>query len=106
MRRPATHAAIEAWHTYVFDRASTLPLTAIADAVAAWLGDGTTAVPDFDPEIRTLAEIVTLAPWQLTDASFASLRARGFDDARLFEVCVVASMAGVSARIRVALASL
>lgn len=78
----------------------------IAAAVAAWLGDGTVTVPALDPELRALAETVTLAPWQLTDASFAPLRARGFDDAQLFAICVAASTAGVGSRIRVALASL
>jgi alkylhydroperoxidase family enzyme len=81
-------------------------MTDIATAVAAWLGDGTAPVSDFDPDIRALAEMVTLAPWQLVDGSFAALRARGFDDAALFEVCVVASTAGVGSRIRVALASM
>jgi hypothetical protein len=105
--RPATRDAMEAWRAYVFDRASTLPLAEIATAVAAWLGDGTTTVPDFDNDIRALCQTVTLAPWQLVDESFAALRARRrWDDAALFEVCVVASTAGVNSRIRVALASL
>jgi alkylhydroperoxidase family enzyme len=104
--RAATRDALEAWRAYVFDRDSSLPRAEIAAAVAAWLGDGTTTVPDFDRDVRALAETVTLAPWQLVDASFATLRARGFDDAALFEVCVVASTAGVASRIRVALASL
>lgn len=98
--RPATRDALAAWEAYVGNHPE------IAAAVAAWLGDGTTRVPDFDPDIRALAETVTLAPWQLSDASFATLRARGFDDAALFRICVAASTAGVGSRIRVALGSI
>jgi hypothetical protein len=121
--RPATHTALEAWKTYVLERDDKPPMLTLADRaliaawVAEWLGDGVTPVPDAastatyrslgDIELlRRLAETVTLAPWQLTDASYAGLRARGFDDAALFDVCVVASTAGVVSRIAVALGSL
>ena len=121
--RPATHAAIEAWRAYVLDRDDMPPMLTRADRalitswVAEWLGDGTSSPADdtwtatyrslSDIELlRTLAETVTLAPWQLTEASYAALRARGFDDAALFDVCVVASTAGVISRIAVALGAL
>jgi len=122
--RPTTHAALEAWKAYVLERDDMPPMLTRADRaliaswVAEWLGDGTSAPSDAatstatyrsfsDIELlRTLAETVTLAPWQLTDASYAPLRARGFDDAALFDVCVVASTAGVVSRIAVALGAL
>jgi alkylhydroperoxidase family enzyme len=121
--RPATHAAIEAWRAYVLERDDKPPMLTLADRaliaawVAEWLGDGVTPAPDAastatyrslgDIELlRRLAETVTLAPWQLTDASYAGLRARGFNDAALFDVCVVASTAGVVSRIAVALGAL
>lgn len=119
--RPATHAALEAWKAYVFRDELPLAVTLadralIASWVADWLGDGT-AKPDIVSTatyrslgdidlLRALAETVTLAPWQLADASYAGLRARGFDDAALFDVCVVASTAGVVSRIAVALGAL
>lgn len=108
-RRPATAAALQQWWAYVFDRDAPLARTdrvAVAAWVAGWLGDSTTDIPDGDPALQALARTVTLAPWQLTDASFAALRARGHDDAWLFDACVVASTAGVRSRIAVALAAL
>lgn len=107
--RAATATAIDAWTSYVFDRETPLARAdrlAIAQWVAGWLGDRTTTVTGGDPALRALARTVTLAPWQLTDASFATLRAAGFDDARLFDACVVASTAGVVSRIAVALGAL
>jgi alkylhydroperoxidase family enzyme len=121
--RAATHTALDAWKAYVLDRDDLPPMLTRADRalisswVAEWLGDGTSSPADdtwtatyrslSDIELlRTLAETVTLAPWQLTDASYAGLRARGFDDAALFDVCVVASTAGVVSRIAVALGAL
>ncbi len=59
-----------------------------------------------DAALRTLVEQVTLAPWQLSPASFAPLRAHGFDDAALFDVCATASSAGVWIRLEVALVAL
>lgn len=112
-RRPATHAALAAWQTYVFERDAPLKRddrASIASWVAAWLGDGTSAsAVGGDSELaalQALARTITLAPWQLTDASFAPLRARGHDDATLFDVCVTASTAGVVSRIAVALRAL
>ena len=56
--------------------------------------------------LRRLAEIITLAPWQLSDDSFTELRKHGLDDAALFDACAVASSAGMFSRVTVALASL
>lgn len=114
-RRPATAAALAAWRTYAFERDA--PLTrrqrhVIARWVALWLGDGGISRPDdltanpIDDALRQLAELVTLAPWKLGEPSFAGLRAAGFDDAALFDACVVASTAGVLSRITVALTAL
>ncbi len=122
--RPATHTTLEAWRTYVLDRDDLPPMLTRADRaliaswVAEWLGDGITDTSDAGTStatyrslsdielLRRLAETVTLAPWQLTDARYADLRSRGFNDAALFDVCVVASTAGVVSRIAVALGAL
>ena len=55
---------------------------------------------------RMLAELVTLAPWQLSATSFDALRATGFDDAALFDVIATTTSAGVFSRIEVALVAL
>jgi len=110
--RPATAAALAEWRACVLDRDAPLSRAerlAITGRVADWLGDAADAEPadaPLDPAIAALVETVTLAPWQLADGSFAALRAAGADDARLFDICVVASTAGVISRIRVALAAL
>ncbi len=100
--RPATRDALAAWTAYVAERAD----PAIASWVAQWLGDPRIAARDGDPEVRRLAELVTLAPWQLDDRAFAPLRARGWDDAKLFDAVIAATTAGVTSRIHVALAAL
>jgi alkylhydroperoxidase family enzyme len=114
-QRPATAAAISAWRAHVFERDEPLPRrqrTFIARWVALWLGDGGISSPDdlthnpFDDGLRALAEVVTLAPWQLGDHSYAALRTAGFDDAALFDAVVTASTAGMLSRIAVALGAL
>jgi len=114
-RRRAAAAALATWRSYVFERDAPLTRrhrTAIARWVALWLGDGSISSPadltanPLDSAIRDLAETVTLAPWRLGDRSFTALRAVGFDDAALFDVCAVASSAGMFSRITVALAAL
>lgn len=114
-RRPATAAALSEWRNYVFHRDSPLTLrqrTLIARWVATWLGDGTISPPadltvnPLDDALRVVAEVVTLAPWRLSDATYAPLRAAGFDDAAVFDVCATASTAGVFSRIEVALGAL
>jgi hypothetical protein len=115
-RRPATANAFTEWRHYIF-YSHDAPLTRrqrtlIARWVAAWLGDGTISPPTdltvnpVDDELRAVAEVVTLAPWQITDETFAALRERGFDDAAIFDVCATATSAGVFSRIEVALAAL
>ena len=114
-RRPTTANALATWRSHAFERNA--PLTrrqrhVIARWVALWLGDGGISRPDdltanpLDDDLRLLAEQVTLAPWKLDDHSFDKLRAAGFDDAALFDACVVASTAGVLSRITVALTAL
>ena len=114
-RRPATAAALANWRTHAFHRDAPLSRrqrVLIARWVAIWLGDGGISAPGdltrnpLDDALRVLAEQVTLAPWQLDDHSFEPLRAAGFDDAALFDVCATASSAGVFSRIEVALVAL
>ncbi len=114
-RRPATVGALAAWRTYVFDRDTPLTRrqrTVLARWVSHYLGDGSISSPDdltanpIDSALRQLAEVITLAPWQLADATFATLRSHGLDDAALFDACAVASSAGTFSRITVALAAL
>lgn len=110
-QRPATAAALAAWTDDLFARdPGYLPRAARADVVAtvaAWLGAPTAppAAP-LDPDVHALVAQVALAPWQLAEASFAALRARGWDDAALFDLCAVTSTATVTARIDVALRAL
>ncbi len=114
-RRPATAAALSSWRSYMFDRDAPLTRrsrTVIARWVALWLGDGGISAPadltinPMDDALRELAELVTLAPWQLTDQSFMRLRDAGFEDAQLFDAIAVATSTGVFSRITVALGSL
>ncbi|MEO8551548.1 MAG: hypothetical protein ABI678_16335 [Kofleriaceae bacterium] len=108
-RRAATAAAIEAWRTHVFDRDAPLSRderAAIAGSVAGWLGDPRQPARPIEPDLHRLAELVTLAPWQLSDAVFAPLRARGWNDEKLFDAVVTASTAGLSSRVHVALVAL
>ncbi|HEY5946874.1 MAG TPA: hypothetical protein VIV40_15330 [Kofleriaceae bacterium] len=115
-RRPATADALNAWRQYIFHSHDT-PLTRrqrtlIARWVATWLGDGGISPPTdltvnpLDDVLRSVAQTVTLAPWQLTDETFAPLRERGFDDAAIFDVCATATSAGVFSRLEVALVAL
>ena len=115
-QRPATATAFTEWRHYMFYSHDT-PLsrrqrTLLARWVAAWLGDGGISPPTdltvnpLDDALRELAELVTLAPWRITDASFVRLREAGFDDAAIFDVCATASSAGVFSRIEVALVAL
>ncbi|HEV7559382.1 MAG TPA: hypothetical protein VGO00_28095 [Kofleriaceae bacterium] len=98
--RPATAAALAAWHDYLIDRD---PANAeIAAWVAELVGDGDAIGGDVS-ERRKLVETVTLAPWKLSDDAFAPLRAIGYDDAKLFGVCAAASSFGTMSRIRVAM---
>jgi alkylhydroperoxidase family enzyme len=115
-RRPATAAALTEWRNYIF-HSHDAPLTRrqrtlIARWVATWLGDGGISSPEdltvnpLDDALREVAHVVTLAPWQLSDATFAPLRERGLDDAAIFDVCATATSAGVFSRIEVALVAL
>lgn len=113
--RPTTARLLADWRNYIFHRDTPLTRrqrTLIARHVAAWLGDGGISTPGdmtwnpLDDALHGLVEKVTLAPWQLTDDSFAPLRKLKFDDAAIFDVCATASSAGVFSRIEVALISL
>jgi alkylhydroperoxidase family enzyme len=113
--RAATAKAVAEWKSYMFYRDAPLSRrqrTLLARYVAEWLGDGGISPPadltanPLDGGLHALAETVTLAPWQLTDASFEPLRDVGFDDAKLFDVCATVSSAGMFSRIEVALCAL
>lgn len=114
-RRPATQTALGDWRNYVFFRDT--PITRrmrvlLARWVATWLGDGTISSPTdltvnpHDDLLRQFAELVTLAPWQITDEDLQDLRESGFDDAGIFDITATISSAGVFSRIEVALAAL
>lgn len=110
--RRATAEALAAWETALFEREAALSRAdraAIAARVARLLGDGSAAVATthtLPAPIARLAEQLTLAPWQLADASFAEPRVAGASDAHLFDIAITASTAGVRSRIRTALAAL
>ena len=113
--RPSTANALTEWRTYMFHRDAPLTRrqrTLIVRHVAQWLGDGGISSPadltanTLDDALRALARTVTLAPWQLSDASYRDLRAAGFDDAALFDVVATATTAGAFSRLAVALAAL
>jgi hypothetical protein len=110
--RPATAQAIVAWRDHVFAREARVTpdqRAMIEHHVAGLLGQAldpaNAGASELDTQLVELAERVTLAPWLLDERAYAALRASGFDDAGLFEVCVVASTAGMMSRIRVALAA-
>lgn len=114
-RRPAAVAAFAAWRSYMYERDAPLgrrQRTVIARWVAHWLGDASISPPDdltinpLDDALRELAQAVTLAPWTVSDATFAPLRDAGYDDAALFDACTVASSMTVFSRMTVALAAL
>jgi alkylhydroperoxidase family enzyme len=111
-RRPATAAALAAWMKHVSRPSAALDeyrRAMIATRVGRLLGDATGEAPprdDVDRALLELADRVTLAPWKLDAATYAPLRAAGFDDRGVFDACVVASSAGVFSRIAVALAAL
>jgi hypothetical protein len=99
--RPATATALAAWQAHALAGHD-----AIASWVAGWLGDARRATRAGDADLHRLAELVTLAPWQLDDRAFAPLRARGWTDAALFGAVAATSTAGVGSRIHVALVAL
>ena len=114
-QRPATATALAEWRTYLIQKDQPLTRrqrTLIVRWVADWLGDGGISSPSdvtanpLDGSLCSLSEIVTLAPWRLSDASFKALRHEHFDDAALFDVCATASAAGLFSRIEVALVAL
>jgi alkylhydroperoxidase family enzyme len=110
--RPTTAAALARWSEHVATERppiSEYQRAAIATRVGRLLGDasgGAEPRSDVDHRLVALAEQLTLAPWQVDDASFAPLREVGFDDAAVFEACVVASTAGVLSRIEISLIAL
>jgi uncharacterized protein YciW len=114
-RRPATHAALADWKSYIFMRDEPLSRrsrTLLARWVATFLGDGTISSPTdltvnpHDDLLRVFAEQVTLAPWTVDDDALAPLRAAGFDDTKIFDAAATITSAGVFSRIEVALAAL
>jgi alkylhydroperoxidase family enzyme len=114
-KRPATATALADWRSYLIQKDQPITRrqrTLIVRWVANWLGDGGISSPSdvtanpLDATVCSLAETVTLAPWQLSDASFEALRRAGFDDAALFDICATASAAGLFSRLEVSLVAL
>jgi alkylhydroperoxidase family enzyme len=114
-RRPATQTALADWRSYVFYRDAPISRrarTLLTRWVAMWLGDGGISPPtdltvnQHDDVLRAFAEVVTLAPWTVDDATLAPLRAAGFADAAIFDATATITSAGVFSRIEVALAAL
>ena len=114
-RRAASANALNDWRNYIFYRDAPLrrrQRTLIARWVATFLGDGGISPPTdltvnpLDDHLRVVAEVITLAPWKISDATFEPLRESGFDDAAIFDVCATATSAGVFSRIEVALVAL
>jgi alkylhydroperoxidase family enzyme len=109
LARTTTATALAAWTSYVMERDATITReqrAMIARRVGQLMGlavAGTSPRSALDHDLLALADQITLAPWRLGPDSFTALRAAGFDDATLFDACVVASTAGVTARIGVAL---
>lgn len=112
LAREPTAAALAAWTSYVMERDARLTRAQramIARRVAQLTGlavAGGSPSTAVDHALLELADEITLAPWRLGPASYTTLRAAGFDDAALFDACVTATTAGVTARIGVALAAL
>jgi alkylhydroperoxidase family enzyme len=114
-RRPTTQTALAEWRSYIFYRDAPISRrarTLLARWVAMWLGDGGISPPTdltvnpHDDALRAFAEVVTLAPWTVDDATLAPLRDAGFDDAAIFDATATITSAGVFSRIEVALAAL
>jgi len=109
LARETTTAALAAWTAYVMDRDARLTRSQramIARRVAELTGiavAGGSPASAIDHELLALADQITLAPWRLGPTSYTALRAAGFDDDALFDACVTATTAGVTARISVAL---
>ena len=108
-RRPATAAALANWRSYLMDHESAAldrgRRAMIAGRVAALLGANALATEPssaVDHALVELTDLVTLAPWRLSDLAFEPLRREGFSDAAVFEACTVASSTGVWVRIAVA----
>ncbi|HEY5938401.1 MAG TPA: hypothetical protein VIU61_27300 [Kofleriaceae bacterium] len=108
-RRPATAAALASWRSYLMDHESAAldrgRRALIAGRVAALLGAKVMATEPgsaVEHALVELADLVTLAPWRLSDLAFEPLRREGFADAAVFEACAIASSTGVWVRIAVA----
>lgn len=111
--RPPTAAALAGWRAHVEERDAPLSRrqrALIARWVARHLGDGARVgddepADDVERALRPLVATITLAPWRL-EVGIDRLRPHGFDDAALFDACVVATTAGVVSRIDVAFVAL
>ena len=95
-RRPATANALAEWRNYVFYRDAPLTRrqrTLIARWVATWLGDGGISPPTdltvnpLDDALRAFAEVVTLAPWQISDDDVRAAARRRASTTRRSSTC-------------------
>jgi alkylhydroperoxidase family enzyme len=115
-QRAQTAERLAAWMSHVARPSAALDgarRSLIATRVGRLLGGATAeAAPRdaprdaIDHALIALADRITLAPWTLDAASYAPLRAAGFTDRDVFDACVVATSAGMSSRIEVALIAL
>jgi hypothetical protein len=104
-----------AWRAHAVDReTATLDRrrrAVIARAVAVRIGDQSVndgaLVDELDHALFELAEVVTLAPWQLGPPAFERVRRLGLaDDADVFDAVATASSCTVFSRIETVLAAL
>lgn len=102
------------WTSYVLDRdehgLDRRRRSVIRSTVASALGDASVAfeapADDLDHALVALADLVTLAPWQLGASVYTRVRDLGLaDDASVFDAVATASTCGVASRIAVVLAS-
>lgn len=118
-RRPLTADAFADCRAYVMERDRPLAVRqrqVIARAVAERLGDAATvralahvdaAHSELDRALEALADVMTLAPWQLGASSLDALRAASLtDDAAIFDAISVAAFSTTASRVTVALAAL
>ncbi|MFT3836987.1 MAG: hypothetical protein QM723_08320 [Myxococcaceae bacterium] len=114
-QRPNTHAPFRQWEQYVLEREAPLSRRdrrVLARAVAASLADrrGHLRFEDAAPTnareqlLARFGELLTRAPWRLSDAVLAELRSLGLDDLGLLDAISVASFQNTASRLSLVLA--
>lgn len=114
-QRPNTHAPFRQWEQYVLEREAPLSRRdrqVLARSVAGSLADrkGHQRFEDAAPSsareqvLARFGELLTRAPWRLSDAALAELRALGLDDLGLLDAISVASFQNTASRLSLLLA--